>query len=290
MTDIPHDPLLERLRAADPVARGGEPAVPARERVTAARRRRRARRARRLGGAGALTALAGMVALVLVDGGGAPLGRDGILLRAAQAAALPRHAIVVIDSEQRIESPGASSTERYMTWLRTSANGRIAGYRQLVTAASGERVPPVGLDSTGPGDGNGAPQLDRVYDPTTGRTRSFPALSSFPSTAFAVEVHQLLVAARANARAHIVKRDGYLLYESRALLRRGARFPGGLLSMREVRLDPKTYAPFFERYSERWRDHGQARSWGSSERVISRRTLPDTPANRRLLTLRGPTG
>jgi hypothetical protein len=282
------DPLLERLRAADPAARDGGRSLPARERVDAARRRRSARRARRLGGVGALATLAAVVAATLAPGGESRLGRNGILLRAAEASALPRHAIVVIDSEFRLEGSGGY-TARYTTWLRTSPGGRIAGYRQLVTGTSGRTPPPVGLDFTGPGDGNGKRQYDRVYNPKMGRTQSFATRSSFPSTAFAVEVHRLLVAARRNPRARIERHPGYVAYESRALLHRGVRFPGGLHLRREVRLDPKTYTPYFERSTERWRDHGKPGFTGSDERVIRRRTLPDTATNRRLLVLRGPT-
>jgi hypothetical protein len=284
MTDIPHDPLLERLRAADPAARSGVPAIPSREQVVAARRRRSASRSRRLGATGALTALAAALAFALAPGGGP--SDHGFLLRAANAAALPANAIVVLDSEL-IARGDQRFDQRRTFWLLTSRTGRIIRFRTLVRRTTGTDIPaPVGTEETGFSD---RPGRLRSYDPVTRRVRVTRPVTVEPTTLFASEVPKLLAVARKMRGAHIVRRNGLVAYFARAVERSSRRTHiagGSVRSTHEVLLNPETYAPYFDRTTE---VYGNGAVHDVAERMISRRTLPDTPANRRFLRLRGPT-
>jgi hypothetical protein len=266
------------------------PAAPARARVVAARRRRAARR---LGAVGALGAAVAALALNLGPGGG-PDDR-GILARAASAATQPPGSIVVLDTELRTRgrfkpSPHAAhqqtvvTRQRSRTWIETSRDGRIVRFRQLITDSDGDEAPPVGLEETAPSQ---RPGLPRTYDPRTRRTTVLrrPATEE-PSSSFALRVPKTLADASRDPRARLTHRDGRLVY--RTSLTQHSRL-GEVRIFRVLLLDPETYRPYLSRVVERSREDGKPAYFARTERILARRTLPDTPANRRFLALRGPT-
>jgi hypothetical protein len=114
-----------------------------------------------------------------------------------------------------------------------------------------------------------------------------------PNTAFAARIRKFLRAVRApRSKAQISRRDGYVAVTSRSVSH-AAGIQGdrqrGLHSSTELRLQPRTYAPLLMRNNEYFYRGGKRLFTNLTERIVSRRTLPDTPANRRLLELRGPT-
>jgi hypothetical protein len=280
MIDQPPDPLLERLRAADPAAGLDASARPARERVLAARRRRGARRLRRLAASGTVASLALALAFAAAPGG--DRGTGGVLVRAVEASSLPPSSIVVIDSSLRLASSTTHVVQRSTTWMQTTPSGKLKATRWLVTGTDSPDFAPVDTEATSPG---AHPGLLRSYDPRTERISVLKVGAVFPPAAtFVVRVKRLLSAAQRDpSRVRLSRRRGAIRVESISVKPTGT-------STREVWLDPQTYIPFRERRSERERDlHGRPVFLQTDLRVISRRTLPDTPENRRLLALRGPT-
>jgi hypothetical protein len=142
--------------------------------------------------------------------------------------------------------------------MRTSRAGRLLGYRQRVTQATDRRM--LGDEAGGP----------------LGAGRD---VGSQPSTVFALEAQRIL--ARARARGASVQRTaGYLA------VAQDTRIGPAVTQHSELRLDPTTYEAVAYVEDEEGRDvNGDAFTLRFSERVVSSRTLPDTPANRRLLEL-----
>jgi hypothetical protein len=268
------DPLLERLRAVDPAVGRDAPTVPAREQVARARQRRTARRTRRIGAGGALLACGVTLALALAPSGG--IGDRGVLLRVVQAATPPAHSIVVIDTVARFGNfPSSTVREHARTWLLMNAHGQIAAYRWLVLQAS--RASYTGIDAIGNA------RRTRQFNPRTGHVRVFGG-RSVPGTAFAVQLPRFLRSAAIGRPAHgRLERQGDEFVYTAAL-----RVEQGWRELRELRFDRKTYAATGLRALDSKRIHGRLVSVGNIQRVLSRRTLPDTPANRRFLRLRGP--
>jgi hypothetical protein len=284
LTELPHDPLLERLRAADPGRARPRTPGSGRARVVVAYRRRRARRARGLGVACTVVAVAAVLAL---DLGPTGTSDSSILPRAVEAATLPAHSIVVVDSEltfDRRVATGSSEhyVERMTTWLLTTRDGHLARFRQLITDARGAAPAAPGTEEVAPSDHAGT---SRRYDPRAGRSTTLGrSVRGVPTTAFALRVRRLLQAARSKPGLELVRRGAFVALDWND---RVSRFE---TTADEIRFDPRTYAPVSHRFSRRFRDEaGRIDRATVLERILSRHTLPDTPANRRLLLLRGPT-
>ena len=286
-TGISDDPLLARLRAADPAALLSDPAIPAREQVAAARRRRGARRARRLSGAGALATCAAVLGLALAPGGG-PGGSDrGVLLRAAEAT-LPAKSILRIETVTRYAGRGATATQRRIAWVLAGAGGRPLRVRTLYLGGSGPGVPAAGSELVSPGSADGAFRVES-YDPATDTARVDVVPARGPLELGVLQVASLLrVAAHARGGQGTVRRtQGAVVYAAEQVDRpRGAKYANS--ARLQVWLDPKTSTWTRLRQEHRVLAPGETSRF-YDERVISRRTLPDTPANRRFLRLRGPT-
>jgi hypothetical protein len=249
------DPLLARVRAADPARAGYR--VPRPERVEAARRHRTRARLR-------LATAAGVGALALAAAVASVPGHSPVLVTAVRAAELPPRSIVVIESEVTARG-GKTFTKRQTTWMLTSRTGGVAAWHLLVTKASDPALETEEAGGTG---------LLRQRDPKTGAVTTRRNVTGTPSTAFALTVRRRLEQARASG-AHVRHADGYLAVDSTSST-------GSLVQAYEVRLDPSSFAAIAYVSSDR----GPGLTQQVQERVLRRTTLPDTPANRRLLELR----
>ena len=146
MIDQPPDPLLERLRAADPAAGLDASARPARERVIAARRRRGARRLRRLTASCMVASFAFALAFAATPGG--DHGAGGVLLRASEASSLPSSSIVIIDASLTLVTSTTHVVQRSTTWMETTSSGKLKATRWLVTETDSPDSAPVGTEQT----------------------------------------------------------------------------------------------------------------------------------------------
>jgi hypothetical protein len=284
MHTLPPDPLLDRLRAADPGAAIDATAIPARERVTAARRRRTMHRRRRAGAIGGLATALAVVALTLAPGGSP--SDSAILVRAVQASELPHSAILAIDSRVTERDDGGGFTQHHLTWLRTSRSGKILAARVLTPSASDPRM----LADTTSGPTHTGASITAVYDARTGRVSSMRGTMT-PSSVFVLEVHRLLTRARAaGPRVRIARHPARAGHPGYDALARTTRIAAHVVQRHEIRLDPRTYAPTTFVDDEHGLDsHGKPFTYHLVEQIVRERTLPDTPRNRRLLELRGPT-
>jgi hypothetical protein len=259
---VTDDPLLARVRAADP-ARAAH-LVPRPEHVRAARRRRAVARGRRV-----MTAAAGALALALTAIALAP-GRSDLLVEAVRASELPPRSIVVIDSVVTLSS-GATVSKHQTTWMRTSRTGAVLAWRQLVTHASD---PSFDTEEAG-GRTAGGVRFVRSRDTGTGAVSTRRNVAGTPSTVFALEVRRRLEQARASG-ARVLRAARYEAVVSTA------RIAPALTETVELRLDPSSHAAIGYVRTDR----GPAGIQRVEEQVVARTTLPDTAANRRLLELR----
>ncbi len=269
------DPLLARLRAADPATRlsGRDANHP---RLAGMLRQRAARRRRRVAASGGLLALAATLALAL-----APSDRpDGssLLVRAVQASELPRGSIVVIDNITTFDG----RSERQTSWVLTAPNGRRLVQRTRQTAADPGGVP-VGYEEVSTHLSH-HPHLS-VYNPLTGEVSVSKGVEVSPRSAFVFSAHKMLLNAQAQGaratRVRIVIAPGtaprdvvqvsYVVYRT---------------TRRTLTFDAKTFQPLLFRLGDPHRPPSRS---DSIDRIVSERILPDTPHNRRFLRLRGPT-
>jgi hypothetical protein len=283
------DPLIDRLRAADPYA--APEALPPldRARIAGLHRRRAARRRLRAGAAGGALALAAMLAVALGPSGGP--SDTAILVRAVQASELPANSIVRIESvieDRDLQDPGLDYERRFTTWLRTSARGALLSYRQRITGDTDPRAV-IGFEQVGTPIGARSARA-RSYNPRTGEIASYPRLT-LPSTVFAVKVHALLSAARAGRghRVITIRSAGHGHTTIRVLERFGTTSFASTVRQRDFTLDTTTYRPLAFTDYVRNRYKGRLYSGRLTERIVGERTLPDTPRNRRFLRLGGPT-
>jgi hypothetical protein len=283
------DPLIDRLRAADPYT--ASEALPAldRTRIVALRRRRAAHRRRRAATAGGALALAATLVVALAPGGGP--SPSSILLRAVQASELPASSIVRIDSvveNHDLQNPKLDGERHFTTWLRTSAGGALLSYRQRITGDTDPRTV-IGFEQVGTPIG-GRSARARSYNPRTGAIASYPRLT-LPSTVFAVKVHALLSAAR-TGRGHrtiTIRSAGHGETTIRVLERFGTTSFASTVRQRDFTLDATTYKPlaFTDYVRNRYKDRFY--SGRLTERIMGEQTLSDTSENRRFLRLGGPT-
>jgi hypothetical protein len=276
------DDLLTRLRAADPAAGLDPRHAIDRAAVTRARRRRAAAR----GGTVAAVALAATLALALAPSGGtrhggAPLA-ERIVARAVAASDLPERSIVVIDSDVTV--PGELHENR-TTWVQMSGDGRPLAVRSLITSASGAHVA-AGAEDVTSTDADGGSTLQQ-FDPTTGKVTTTPGGRETPSVVF--EARALLVRAQAGDKdVRLVGEETIGGRRAYRLIVTGVQEPAIRGDHDELLVDTETYAPLeLRKHSEGTAVDGKPYTYDLSERIVSRRTLPDTAANRALLRLHG---
>ncbi|WP_205696554.1 hypothetical protein [Conexibacter sp. SYSU D00693] len=284
------DPILDRVRAADPAhaTPPGGRAHAGRQAVVAARRRRSVARAG-AGGAGSLLAVGALAAVLSLSPAGEQ-GLDALVVRAAEASAPPPSSVVRVVSEVDVrwtgsQGPGGLS-QRKVVWVRVGPDGRARDVRELVTRADGEGVEPVDETTTYGPDG----PVHRSFDPSTGRTRTERGMRQVPSLVF--RAHELLRLAR-DGRGE-VRDAGTTVVDGRTVQRltvtgiQERPVPG---DREELLVDALTGDPVGRTSHSAGRDvHGDPFTWDLTERVVSHDVLPDDPTTARQLTLRGPTG
>lgn len=295
MTTTDHDPLIASLRAADPAA--SLPDVPP-DRAAVRRALRRRRGPRWQVPALAVPALAAVAAgaFVLAPSGGPGLAQ--IVERAAAATAPPSHTIIAVRS--RIEGrfwnaeDGRTSLATETTgWVRVAADGKPTDVRSLQTSSRND-PDSVGAESTTsyarPGAVAGA--VSRNYDPKTGRTTQEQDSAEVPRMVF--DAHRLLERARRGTTT--VRLDGEATVDGHRTYRLVIEDPdpeiaaAGIVDRTELYVDTTTFAAVQYRTTSEGRTSPGGVPFRSelSERVLDWRALPDTPANRKLLQLRGP--
>ena len=216
-------------------------------------------------------------------GSGAPVANE-VVARAAAASDLPERSIVAITSDVDVN---ATLHERRTTWVRLSGDGRPLGVRSLITAASGGTARPGVEDVTTTG-ADGHSQLQQ-FNPTTGKVTTTRDGQQTPPLVF--EAHALLVRAQSGDRE--IRLAGEETVGGRRAYRlivTGADEPAEHGDRDELLVDADTYAPLeLRRHSEGLDVYGKPFVYDYVERIVGRRTLPDTAANREQLRLRGPT-
>jgi len=289
MSPRAHDPLLERLRAADPTAGEIVPAGVDHDRVDASRRARTARHRRRMSGSGALFGLLVTLALAFVPASDRP-SNSSIFVAAVQAAKLPSNSIVAIDTTVTLLSKKSGYKVRRLSWLRTSARGKVLEWRSLVLSASD----PAMLRDTSFGHTRSGIPVTYTYNPRTGRQSRSLNTRPYVNSLFSQIMHSSLEAvlrsyaevARSNdldvtatGPMTIEGRRAYTIDLTGSAPSRGER--------RELSIDAKSFKPFLMRRSIRGKDeHGN--KYVYRERILSQQVLADTPHNRRFLRVRGP--
>ncbi|WP_026910144.1 hypothetical protein [Patulibacter minatonensis] len=294
----PTDPLLTRLRAADPAATTTPAADrPAVRRALAHRSRAATRRRWAMAPAPVLGAvLAG--ALVLVPSGTPALAQ--IVDRAAAASAPSPGTIVMVRSSVESRSTTAGRDDAPFAleergWVRFARDGRPLDVRSVRLRSSdqddGGAAPGFEETTTYPRSADGTP-TSQAYDPRTGRTTTQDGTAAVPRLVF--RAHELLERARRGTAG--VRLDGERTVDGRRVFRlviedRGDGGPvPGIAGRTELDVDASTYAPVA------YRDVTEGRTQPGdvpfrtevTQRVIEHDELPDTPATRRLLELRGP--
>lgn len=296
MDPLEHDPLLHRLRAADPAA-GLDDALPDRPAVRAAiGHRTRARRFRVAVPAPVLAA--GVAAVVLIPSGTPAVAE--IVDRAAAATEAPPDAIVAIRSriEGRFwsaEDGHSGLTEDETAWVRSAPDGRPRAIRTISRLTTTEDPAPREQESTttyaSPGEIDGA--VSRTYDPESGRTTTERGTAQLPRLVF--DAHRLLEAARRSGTG--ARLDGEATVGGRRTYRLvvaerpgGARTPG-IADRTELHVDRDTYEAVELRITTRGRTvpAGVPFTHELVQRVVDVDELADTAQNRAVLELRGPT-
>ena len=272
-TDLHDDELLDRVRALDPAARDHAAPPPARAAIAAARRRRAGRRA--TGGALATVAAALAITLAPLGGGGATAPGPSLLAQAAEAARPAPGTIVVTTTDVRVRSNEGGLDQRRVTWVRVGAGGRAVAARVRNTS-----VGAVTSDSASSGDGRDA--VFRELDLKTGAVTATRGTTIVPGLLF--QAQTLLERAQRDGAVTETTLDGRPAYRVSVLGVEEEPLPG---DRDELLLDAETLAPLELRKHSEGRDvHGDPFTYDYSERVVAQATLPDTPANRALLTPR----
>jgi len=295
MSPEPHyDELIMRLRRADPTAHdnpaAGRDPDTARAAVAAARARRGARGRRGVGaGVGGLAALATAAVVAFGATTAGPVDakpRVGqIVARAAQATDPQPNTIVMIDSVRAVSWSGGDADggirQRTTAFVLLDRDGRVVANRSLRT----EGDTAVGLDEVTRREG-GIPVLER-YDPVTRETTRTERAWMVPSPVF--DAHRLFVRAqRGDARMRLLGQTAVGERRAWRLLVTGADEEPLDGDRDELLVDVSTYEPLELRRHSEMTKAGERYTHDSSERVVDYRVLPDTPANRELLKLRGP--
>lgn len=324
-----HDDLFERLRAADParaarlddrtdgagsprasarpsegrlrlVAPGGRDAPPAGLRAVAAARRRHLRqRVNRMAAATTALACAATAAFAVGLPGGGPGGGGDTGLRAfvpslaevaarAGEASRPRaEAILYYRSEVEYGTLGGLQREQRTTMLRYDAEGRIVAMRAVQVHDGGGH--PRIADSVSVRD----PAMRHggtieMWDSTRRRVRRIGGVT----VPFVVHrTAELLRTAEQRAKrrgGEVVRVD----YDGRAAYRvdvSDVDWQREAGERRTLLVDAETYAPVLFAIAQRTSDGAQVPTASYEERILEIRTLDDTPENRRMLELRGPT-
>ncbi len=274
-----HDPLMERMRRADPTAGLAARADVDRARTRTARRRRAARRGAAVGGAAGFVALLATFAFAL-----GPAGERGssLIVEAGKAAELPPSSIVVFDSVLAYAAPDLAFRVHQTSVLRISPTGRVLAIRNVVRSATD----PKAVEDESFSIVGGHPVMT-VYDPHTGRVLRHEE-RGIPVDGFAIRVERLLASARARrTRARVA---GHATVGGRGVYRIELTPPhaAGLQTRDELLIDAVTHKPIVLRDEVTGTLRGKPYFQHSTERVLSQRTLPDTPRNRRILDLHTP--
>ncbi len=274
-----HDPLMERMRRADPTAGLGLRADVDRDRTRTARRRRAARRGAAAGGAASFVALLATLAFAL-----GPAGERGssLIVEAGKAAELPPSSIVVVDSVSAYASPGQTFRLRQTSVLRISATGHVLATRDLVRTAAG----PQADSDEGFRYVSGRPVMT-VYDSQSGRLQHHRE-RIIPTNLFAIRVERLLASAR--ARHTPARVAGTTTVDGRRVdrIELSPPSPTGLQLHEQLLVDAATHKPVVMREDATGTLRGKPYFQRYTERVLSQHTLPDTPRNRRLLEVHTP--
>lgn len=307
MSITEQDPLITRLRAADPdpdpgLGRGADDPQPDRPRLERALQRRSGRRRRGFAITAPALGACAAAAFALAPAGSPGLAQ--VLDRATAATAPPPNAIVVIRSriEGRFWSQenGRTGLSRDETGVvRLNGEGKPLDVRTLQTRRWSSE------------DGNGRPGAEDVthyavagevagaesqrYDPATGKTVTERNSASVPRLAF--DAHRLLAAARSGRTDARLEGEatigGHRTYRLVIANLDGESAVPGIEDRTELYVDTTTYEAVEYRTSSKGRAQiagrqGPAFTSETTQRVLSWQQLPDTPANRRLLQLRGP--
>lgn len=295
MTTTDHDPLLVALRAADPAAALAD-VPPDRVAVRRALQRQRPPRWRVPAVVVPALAAAAVGVFVLIPSGGPGVAQ--IVARAAAATAPPPHTIVAVRSriEGRFwsaEDGRSSLLTESSGWVRLAADGRPTDVRSVKTS-SRDDPDSVGAESVTryarPGTVAGA--VSRRYDPVTGRTTDEQDSAEVPRLVF--DAHRLLERARRGEAS--VRLDGEATVDGHRTYRLVVeeRDPeldaAGIVDRTELYVDTTTFDAVRYRSTSEGRTSPGGVPFRSelTEQVLDWQALPDTPANRRLLELRGP--
>lgn len=314
MDPLEHDPLLDRLRAADPAAGLDDPR-PDRPAVRAALGHRT--RAHRLRVALPAPVLAAGVTAVVLIPSGAPAAADVVEIvdRAAEATAQPPNAIVTVRSriegrfwDEKEGHGGLSEDET--AWVRSATDGKPRDIRtisRLVTldgprddgpSASAPRLTVTGdpkeEESTTtyatPGEVRGA--VSKRYEVATGRTTVERDSAQVPRLVF--DAHRLLEnakrdgdSARLDGEATIGGRRTYRLVVRERI---GPDPVPGIEERTELYVDKETYEAVELRTTSKGRTApaGVRFTYELVQRVVGVDEVPDTAENRKVLELRGP--
>jgi hypothetical protein len=286
MSSQTRDPLLERVRAADPTVGDVVPAGIDLARISALRRAEAARRRRRgVLGTVTLAVLLATVALVLPLGGRGP-SDDSILLDAAQASELPPNSIVVVERLLTSRSSVGGFRARHISWLRTSASGRVLTWRDRTVSATDAAMRLADASSGRTRDG--APYMTTYDWRTRHATRIVNAQLVAPDL-LATQMRRYVTAARSSGRHTTIDGpatiDGRRVYRIHITTRSAPRER----EARELVIDARTFKPLAMHYDSYKRALDNKPAFlHVTERILSERTLPDTPRNRRFLRAGGP--
>lgn len=305
MSITEQDPLIARLRAADPDPQprpGSGDSPPARLPLERRLRQRSGRRRRGFAIAAPALGACAVAVFALAPAGSPALAQ--IVDRAAAATAPPPNTIVLIrsriDGRFWSEEKGRTGLSLDETGVvRLDAEGEPLDLRTLQTRTWNSE------------DGDGRPGVEDVthyavagkvggaetqsYDPATGKTTTEKSVAAVPRLVF--DAHRLLAAARSGHAD--VRLDGEVTIGDHRTYRLvianldGEPQVPGIEDRTELYVDTTTYEAVEYRTSSKGHAQisgrqGQAFTSELTQRVLSWQQLPDTPANRRLLELRGP--
>ena len=272
------DALIDRLRDADPAREHRPP--PPRAAVAAARRRRSSRRT--AAGVLATAGAALVIALAPLGGGG---GAPSVLAQAAEAAKLRPGSIVVTTTAVEVRSNVGGMEQRRTTWVRVGPGGRA-----LASRVRNEEDGKVTADQHS--SGFGADAVLRSLDPETGELTTERGTRQVPGLLY--EARAFLARAQRDGEVTDTRFAGRPAYrvvvtgaDTQSTSSTGTRETPLAGDRDELLLDAETLAPLvLRKHSEGLDVNGDPFTYDYTERVLEQRTLPDTPANRVLLTPR----
>jgi len=173
-------------------------------------------------------------------------------------------------------------------WVQLSGDGRPLGVRSLITAASGG-TSRAGVEDVTRRTADGHSVLEQ-YDPATGKVKHHAGRAAGPGRRLR-GARPAREGARRRQRRH-ARRRGDVRRSSRLQAdRHRRREPAEHGDRDELVVDAESYAPLaLIKHSEGIAVDGKPFTYDYTERIVGRRTLPDTAANREQLRLHGPTG